>query len=95
MQETDLFANAIKLPSESSGARKILKSAVRASGQIVIVFGTNPGRLIQLESYLEYKSVLILSVQPDLAGLHDQVSFNWFLYPSSRQHLCCAVNQPL
>jgi hypothetical protein len=39
-EETDLFANAIKLPSDSSGARKILKSsAVRASGQIV--FGTN------------------------------------------------------
>jgi hypothetical protein len=76
-QETDLFANAIKLPSESSGARKILKSsAVRASGQII--FGTNPGRLIQLESYLEYKAVLILLAQPDLADLHDQVCFEWF-----------------
>lgn len=76
-QETDLFANATKLPSESSGARKILKSsAVRASGQIV--FGTNPGRLVQLDSELEYKVALILSVKPDLADLRDQVCFNWF-----------------
>ena len=76
-QETDLFANAIKLPSDSSGARKILKSsAFRSSGQIV--FGTNPGRLIQLDSYLEYNTLLIFSLQPDLADLHDQVCFNWF-----------------
>ena len=76
-QEIDLFANAVKLPSASSGARTILKSsAVRSSGQFV--FGTNPGRLIQLDSYLEYNTALILSVQPDLADLRDQVCFSWF-----------------
>jgi hypothetical protein len=85
-QETDLFANATKLPSESSGARKILKSsAVRASGQIV--FGTNPGRLVQLDSELEYKVALILSVKPDLADLHEQVCFQWLDHTGkSRSH---------
>lgn len=74
--ETDLFANAIRLPSESSADRNILNSSARcASGQIVI--GTNPGRLIQLESELEYKVALILSVKPDLADLREQVCFKW------------------
>ncbi|WP_415182549.1 hypothetical protein [Phaeovulum sp.] len=75
--ETDLFANAIRLPSESSAARTILKSSAwRASGQLVI--GTNPGRLIQIDSELEYKVALILSVKPDLADLREQVCFKWF-----------------
>jgi hypothetical protein len=83
---TDLFADAVKLPSDSSAARNILKSSARrASGQVVI--GTNPGRLIQLESELEYKVALILSVKPDLADLREQVCFEWSDHESkSRRH---------
>lgn len=85
-RETDLFADAVKLPSESSAERNIDKSsAFCASGQVVI--GTNPGRLIQLESDLEYKVALILSVNPDLADLREQVCFVWSDHDGkSRRH---------
>jgi len=74
--ETDLFASATRLPSDSIAARNILKSsAYCASGQVVI--GAYPGRLIQLDSELEYKVALLLSVQPDLVDLREQVRFNW------------------
>ncbi|EPX80948.1 hypothetical protein thalar_00393 [Litoreibacter arenae DSM 19593] len=41
------------------------------------MIGSNPGRLVQLDSELEYKVALVLLAKPDFADLHDQVRFRW------------------
>ncbi len=74
--DVDLFEAAVRLPSASSAGRNVPKSSAQCASRQVVI-GTSPGRLIQLDSDLEYKVALILSVRPDLADLREQVCFKW------------------
>lgn len=66
----------LQLPASSLAQRKVaLSSRGHFCGQMVI--GDPPGRIVQLESYLEFQWCLCLISRQETEHLQEQVAFGW------------------
>lgn len=85
-QPSHEYPRGFRPPLPSTAERSVaLTSRAHFCGHIVIGDGSGrgaiaglPERIVQVESNLELKWCLCLSLRPDIADLREQVGFDWF-----------------